>query len=98
MENGKLLVSSEQKGAAVALPLMLVWNKKSLGEQRIWRPLSVTTDRAPVPTHEAFAVRVPHDGNQLIVFDRSLAHVDSLSLGIKHFMRPLWETSIAREK
>jgi hypothetical protein len=68
---GKLRVTAEQKGAAVALPLLVVWDKKSLGPQRIWRPLTVTSDRVPVATHEAFAVRVPHEGKQMVFF-RSL--------------------------
>ena len=71
MADGKLHASAEQNGAAVALPVVLVWDKKTQGEQRLWRPLTVTTDRKLVPTHEALAVRVPVADKQVILF-RSL--------------------------
>ena len=71
LHDGSLTLSAQRKVKCLFLPLVLTWSRKPMTPQAAWRQLTVTNDRRKVEADEAVAIRVPHEGRN-VVFYRAL--------------------------
>jgi hypothetical protein len=73
VKDGAFEFSQEQRGRRIVAATAWVWSDQGPLTVNPWRRLTITQDRNPTPTEEAFAFRVASGGKNCVFF-RSLEH------------------------